>query len=42
MEIGAGSGLDVVHALEIVKWKKEVRGQKWKQQAWLNGVIIGV
>ena len=40
MEIGLGSGFDVVHALKIVKWKKEVRGQKWKQVAWLNRVII--
>ena len=39
MEIGLGSGFDVVHALKIVKWKKEVRGQKWKQVAWWNRVI---
>ena len=30
----------VVHALKIVMWKNEVRGQRWKQVAWLNRVII--
>ena len=39
MEIGLGSGFDVVHAMKIVQWKKKVRGQKWKQVAWLNRVI---